>query len=293
MRRHGGQSDFDPFEGDLPENPAPVPSDHDAGSMHIPDHVVDRFFDRELTRSEATGLFESFRADPDAARRFVQTQRMLDALREPVRAPDLSRSILAKVDRRTPLLTRRGVRHLRLGRGAAAAALVALIAGAFVMQRLNPRIVEIASDEPRPLASLRSTMSLDAADAVNTLQQSAQAIEFTAARAVAPAQISAEASALVPVFPGSAQRFQPVAFVRARLVPDGLFPWRQRSPAPASPAEGGVAWVVPCGTAPAVGAARMGSASDAPCGSSLILIDLKAAPAELPRTPQGRNSGAN
>jgi len=264
------------FDGDWPENEAPLPSGHDAGSMRIPGHLVDRFFDREMTRAEASGMFETFRADPDAARRFVQTQRMLDALREPVKAPDLSRQILAEVDRRTPMLTRRGVRHVRLGRVAAAAALVAIIAGAFVAQRFNPGIVEVGSAEPRPLASLRSLVTQDAADAVNTLQQTARAVEFTASRAVTLTASPA---------PAPGERAAPAVFVRARLLPEALFPWRQQSEAPsASPA---VAWVVPCGTAP--GASAL-SDDERACGSKLILIDMKPASVQLPQAPRGRSN---
>ncbi|MFM9959059.1 MAG: hypothetical protein ACKVZJ_13420 [Phycisphaerales bacterium] len=289
MRRDGDQNEeLGMFEGESPENPAPLPPDHDAGSMHIPGHVIDRFFDRELTRREASGLFDAFRADPSAARRFVQTQRMLDALREPVRSPDLSRSILAKVDNQTPMLTRRGVRHVRWSRYAATAALVAIIAGAFITQRFSPQIVEVGGAEPRPLASLHATVSLDAADAVNTIQQTAEAIEFTASRAVNP---RAGASAQTAAAPQPAHAFQTVRFVRARMLPEVLFPWREHS---AAPDTGRVAWVVPCGTAPGAPAGS-GVAADGerwPCGSSIILIDIKNASADLPRTPQGRASFA-
>jgi len=277
----------DYFEGtandgrSLPEDPLTTHPSHDAGAAHIPDHLVDRFFDRELTRGESAGLFESFNADPESARRFVQTQRMIDALREPVRVPDLTRSILSKINEQTPdtpLLSRRGVRQVRVGRLAATAALVALIAGAFVMQRVNPNVVDFGVEPKSPLVSLRNTVAGDASDAMNTLVQTARAIEVTAASSVR-SNSHCEAREMVTL--------QPVSMVRARFVPENAFPWRHQSAAPeqSRALKNRVAWVVPCGSAPCdAGNGRSGPRA------GTFLIDV--AGADVPGSGAGRNPGS-
>lgn len=231
--------------GDIRDQ-APVPP-----MDRVPDHMVDRFFDRELTRAESAKLFDSLRADPEAARDLVQTQRALDALRRPVQTPDLSRAILAKVNGRTPLLTRRGVRHIRVGRLVSAAALVAVIAGAFVIQRQHPQIVHIGGTDLAPIAEIAMCMPADTSDAVHTIRQTAKAIRVTATAEVLPSRQDGRMfagkalhTAAVPGRPLSTE----AVFVRARLVPDSLFPWRQQSPPPSTGSEPErVAWVVPCG----------------------------------------------
>ena len=279
----------DQFEGtvddgrNLPEDPLTTHPSHDAGAAHIPDRLVDRFFNRELTRGESSGLFESFSSDPASARRFVQTQRMIDALREPVRSPDLTRSILSKINEQapvTPLLSRRGVRQVRVGRLAAAAALVALIAGAFVVQRLNPNVVDFGVEPRSPLASLRNTVTGDASDAMNTLLQTARAIEVTATSSVRGDSHRAS---------GEAAARQPVSMVRARFVPENAFPWRRQSAAPeqARTSRNRVAWVVPCGSAPCDGGAgRSGQRTGA------FLIDLTGTGSDVPGSGAGRNPGS-
>lgn len=263
-----GRDDFDTgnAESGLPEDPLVSHPSHDAGAAHIPDHIVDRFFDRELTRSEASGLFESFRADPASARKFVQTQRMLDTLKEPVRTPDFTRSILSRINEATPeapLLSRRGVRQIRFGRYAAAAALVALIGGAFVMQRISPNVVELGGSEPTPFGELRSTVTGDASDAMNTIRETAKAIERTASSTVLRG-VSAES--------GHELRFTAsttpttMMTIKARFVPEIAFPWRARSVSPTDTKS--VAWVVPCGAAPC-------DANRGTCmPQSLILVDV-------------------
>jgi hypothetical protein len=283
----GGRDDFDAVDG-LPEDPLLSHPSHDAGAAHIPDHIVDRFFDRELTRREASGLFDSFRADPASARRFVQTQRMLDALKEPVRTPDFTRSILSRIDQASPeapLLTRRGVRQVRVGRLAAAAALVMLVGGAFVVQRLNPNVVEFGVQPETPLGSLRSNMTGDATDAMNTLRQTARAIESTASSSVL-AGVSAETGRTIQfTAPGSAPT---MATIRARFLPEIVFPWRQRSVSPSTETVKSVAWVVPCGSAPCSSASR-GDGLNTTGSEGLIFVDLTG----LSNDSTGRTGGTS
>ncbi len=272
-----GRDDFDSVtpQDNLPDDPLLSHPSHDAGAAHIPDHIVDRFFDRELTRREATGLFESFRSDPSSARKFVQTQRMLDALKEPVRTPDFTRSILSRIDEASPaapLLTRRGVRQVRVGRYAAAAALVALIGGTYIAQRLNPNVVEIAGADPSPLGELRSTVAVDASDALNTIQQTRRAIEVTASSSMLRG-VSAESGQEMH-FVGTPAHGSMMT-IKARFVPDIAFPWRARSVPPSDTKS--VAWVVPCGAAPC------DAAPTAPCAPSLIFVDLA-------QPPEGRQT---
>lgn len=279
-----GRDQFDGFADQgrgIPEDPLTTHPSHDAGAAHIPGHLVDRFFDRELTRGESAGLFESFNADSASAKRFVQTQRMIDALREPVRAPDLTRSILSRMNEQspdTPLLSRRGVRQVRVGRFVAAAALVAIIAGAFVMQRVKPNVVDFGVEPKSPLISLRNTVAGDASDAMNTIVQTARAIEVTAASSV---------RANSPRDTRESMVLQPVSMMRARFVPENAFPWRHQSAAPEQgrSTKTRVPWVVPCGSAPCdAGTGRSGQRA------GMFLIDVTGT--ETPGSGAGRNPGS-
>ncbi len=230
----------------------------------IPDHLVDRFFDRELTRAESASLFEALRSDPAAAREIVGTQRAIDALRQPLKTPDLSRSILARVDRHSPLLTRRSVRHVRVGRLVSAACLLLIIAGAFIAQRTHPQVVNLGGERPAPVADLASNLSGDTADAVNTLRQTARAVTVTALSQASPASAAA----------GQASADPQSVFVRARFIPETLFPWRAQSGPPANEAIRHTAWIVPCSATGHCSAGTL-NASASGAGSQFILVDFK------------------
>lgn len=234
-----------------------VPGD-DHGPGRIPDHLVDRFFDRELTGAEASALFEQLAGSPGTARDMVRTQRALDALRRPVHAPDLSRSILDRVHRHSPLLTRRQVRHVRLGRLASAAALVLVIAGAFVMQRMHPRVAGLGLVPPSPMGELAASVPADATDAINTLRETARAVRVTT--------VSQTFSPRHHVGPA------PDLTMRARLIPDLVFPWRAQSTGPTET----TAWIVPCGT-PGEGCDWMKLSPTSSMPGPLLLIDAEGA----------------
>lgn len=231
-------------------NPPPDHRGHDLGPGKIPDHLVDQFFDGELSRNETSRLFSSLSADAEAARDLVRTQRAIDALRQPVRAPDLSRAILAKVNERRPLMTRRSVRRVHAGRLMGALAFVGVVAGAFLLQRFSPQVTRLGAEQPAPLANLSAGFAEDTADALTTVRLTAQAIGTTAASAL-PTPAATDAT------------------LRARLVPDVAFPWRHRSAQPSD-----VAWIVPCGAAPCE------APRNSPPGA-FILIDVRADTANM------------
>lgn len=239
-------------------NPFPDPArQDDLGPGKIPDHLVDQFFDGELSRDESSRLFSALSADAAAARDLVRTQRAIDALRQPVRTPDLSRAILARVNERRPLLTRRSVRRVHAGRLAAALAFLGVVAGAFLVQRFSPQVTRLGPDQPAPLANLSAGFAEDTAEALTTMRLTAQAIGTTAVSALPSSGASEPAN------------------LRARLIPDLAFPWRQQSGQPSD-----VAWIVPCGAAPCE------APRSTPPGA-FILIDVRADTA-TPQSGAGR-----
>lgn len=130
----------------------------------IPDELVDAFFDRELPLNESSRLFSSLRNDPAKAREIVGTQRALDALRQPVKAPDLSSKILAEVGRKKGWLSSQQRRTLSFGRVATAAALLLMVSGVFVLQRVAPQFTE-SGTRPAPIHELSAAVPADTAGA--------------------------------------------------------------------------------------------------------------------------------
>lgn len=141
--------------------------DPDLGAR-IPDELVDAFFDRELPLDQSSSLFSSLRNDPAKAREIVGTQRAIDALRQPPKSPDFSANILAEVGRRKGWLNGRERRKISFGRVATAAALLLMVGGAFVMQRVAPQFTEPGS-RPAPIHDLTAAVPVETAGAGRTV----------------------------------------------------------------------------------------------------------------------------
>lgn len=133
--------------------------DHDAPES-IPDALIDAFFDEELPREKSAAFFAALRRDGRAARDVAWTQRALDALRRPVRSPDLTRAVLSKVGRKRGWVSESDRLWIRVARYSVAAVVLLTVAGVFVIERVLPRSA-IMGDEAA-LTELAASMPDDA-----------------------------------------------------------------------------------------------------------------------------------
>jgi hypothetical protein len=109
-----------------------------------PADPLDAFFDGELDEAGARRLFSALRADVRAAEDFVQTQRVVAAVREPVEGPDVSDAVLERLERSGVVRSR--PRWRWLGGGGRLAASVGLIMGVgaiVLLDRLTPAPVTV------------------------------------------------------------------------------------------------------------------------------------------------------
>lgn len=256
-----------------------LPQKHRTGERGIPEHVVDAFFDRELSHSDRERFMKALGRDRTTAGDVVRTQRALNALRQPVNTPDLSRAILNDVARKTPLLTRRSVRHVRWTRVAAMAALVAIVGGAFVTQRLNPAITSIGETPAQPIGTLATALPLDTEQAMNTLRQTADGVRSSTIDRALIITVRAEAS--------RAPRPMNVASILPRMeqnpVPDDLVYAQPRGWTPHA-----INWSsgesLGCGTAVGCGPSSTGNG---PLSATLLFVDAVPPAGELGRQVLG------
>jgi len=117
------------------------------------DALLNAFFDKELGADESGDLFKGLRKSPKKAREFAATRRMVEDLRAPVHAPDLTRDILAAVHQRRPWLRDRDVWGVRLGRLGLVAALLLVLGGVLLQRRATPD-APVWNAGPAPLTEL-------------------------------------------------------------------------------------------------------------------------------------------
>ncbi len=96
------------------------------------------------------------------------TRRAIDALATPVPAPDLTGSILARVERERGWLDRRDRRRVWVARIAAGIALVLAGGGVFLAHRVAPNVA--ATAEPTPVAELVDAVPVEASRALSELE---------------------------------------------------------------------------------------------------------------------------
>ncbi|MBL0920556.1 MAG: hypothetical protein IBJ10_00325 [Phycisphaerales bacterium] len=136
-------------------------------SERVPDELIDAFFDGDLDDSGKRSLFDGLRNDPVAAERFARTMFVVESMRRPVEtscelpAPDFTGSVLAEIDRRRRWMPARARRFVAFGRFAAAASLLLILGGAFVVRRANPDAVMLA-ERPAPLTHVMEVSRLEA-----------------------------------------------------------------------------------------------------------------------------------
>lgn len=119
---------------------------------HIPDDLIDAFFDGELDDRAASDLFSQLPKDPARYEQVAKTQRMISLLADQEQAPDLTRNILREVDRRRGFLSTNMRRFVRIGRLAAAAVVLLAFLGIAAAQRYSPDTFRM-KDQPHPVAS--------------------------------------------------------------------------------------------------------------------------------------------
>lgn len=137
---------------------------------HPVDALVDRYLDGELQPQDSRALFDALDRDRTRARELYAMQAMIQELGEPVRGHDFSKSILARVHGRKPLLERSGMRLVTVGRIAAAVALLASAAGVFTLVRFVPGVQSPGVEQPRDIGNLASALCAEAPAAIGQIQ---------------------------------------------------------------------------------------------------------------------------
>ncbi len=107
-------------------------------ASHQLEELLNAYFDRELPPEEEAALARLLEQDARAARFFGESESAIDALRSPVKAPDLSSRILTEVGRRRGWLGARLQRFVAVGRVAIAACLLLALAVTLTAKRFAP-----------------------------------------------------------------------------------------------------------------------------------------------------------
>lgn len=134
-------------------NRVPDGGDEASRSGGIPDELVDRFFDDELSEQDRRAFLQSLPADLARCEDVAKTRRAIDLLRAAsVPAPDLTGRIIATVDARRGFASRRVRRMARMVRLGLAAGVV-LFAGAIAaVERVAPDATRLVP-APTPLTT--------------------------------------------------------------------------------------------------------------------------------------------
>jgi hypothetical protein len=106
---------------------------------------LDAMLDRELTDADRAAFLAASSPHADKRRDILETTRAVSMLRDPVAAPDLSASIMARVEHTRPLLSTRVAQWVRPSRVAMVAAGVAV---ALTLIGFRGAIVRAESDAP-------------------------------------------------------------------------------------------------------------------------------------------------
>lgn len=154
------------------------------GPGRVPDELIDAVLDGSVDIERSRQLFKRLSTSPEAAREVASTQRAIDALRSPVRSPDLSGRVLGELARRHGFMTPAMRRHVWMRRVAAAAALLVVVGGAFAVQRFVPEaanlmpkatpVSDVVASVPEPTAQIAGfktqiTCGLDELASLSTL----------------------------------------------------------------------------------------------------------------------------
>lgn len=182
-----------------PDDAHPAGRDLDHPEPPIPDELVDEVLDGDPQNPLPAALFAALRRSPGAQRDLDAAERALDALRltpEPASSPtpDLSLRILAEVDRRRGLFSRRGLRCVWLARAAAAAALALAAAALYTLQSRAPDLVSV-TPSPTPISGVVTAMPGNPTEALGSMRLAVDSLREAVARPVAETAPSAAWSA--------------------------------------------------------------------------------------------------
>lgn len=170
-----------------------------------PDELIDAYFDRELPARTDALLAKLIQTDPVAAALFAQSEKTIEAIRQPIDAPDLSTQILAEVGRRRGWIGARVQRLVSVGRVAVAATILLALAVTLTVRRLAPDAV-IFPATPTPIADVTDCAASDANCNVS---------EFLAAMDQVGASI--RLNEVRRALPGASARAMQASFVRMQM----------------------------------------------------------------------------
>jgi hypothetical protein len=141
----------------------------------IPQYLVDAYFDHELDEGTRERLYRSMLADPRQAGLMQRMQRAIGRLRESVDAPDLTGSIMARVEARRPFLPNRQRRMVSAGRLAAAACVLIAVSGVALTRRWWPGALDLVTRE-RPVSAVVDAGRADAESGARNLAATLSAV---------------------------------------------------------------------------------------------------------------------
>jgi hypothetical protein len=153
-----------------------VIAEFEAGQA-IPDDLVDAFLDGEVAPERQGALFSALRREPEAHVRLDETERIIDAMRDSERVPDLTGKILGEVHRRRTLLDCAGLRRVSLARWSMAACLIMGVTVFFIVRRSAPEATSLTpvsapiNDLVRALPGETSGAIIAARSALNSVRQ--------------------------------------------------------------------------------------------------------------------------
>jgi len=165
-------------------------SQPDNQNASTPHPSVDAYFDRELTPDSIESLLGSLDRSPGQRQQFDDTQSLLDDLRTPMAAPDVSGRILGEVGDRRGWLSTGQRRLVSGGRLATAACLLLVVTGLLVVRRNNPEVFR-AADNTGPVSEIVDAGGSEAGAGFRAIGEGLRSIEIRCQSTVAMAADSA------------------------------------------------------------------------------------------------------
>ncbi len=141
-------------------------AEHPGASANAMEARIDQMLDGQLNHQQMRAAYDEIRACPDARNELASLRLTVAQLRSPVEHPDLTESILYRVNARQRFLPRRAQRFVWLSRLAVAAGLVVAVGLTALTQRTHPELLA-------PSSSVRSTGQHAVANPVTNVVQSA------------------------------------------------------------------------------------------------------------------------
>jgi len=151
-----------PFDANQPIDPR----DDRAMPPSIPDDLIDSICDGDMPRSKMRDALDSLHLERNTVSDYHWTADALDALRADTSTPDMSEIILARTGMQRSWLSAVMRRKMVIGRIVGVAAVLTLIAGAFMIQRATP---ETFTNEPTPVRELATAVPSDAIHAASII----------------------------------------------------------------------------------------------------------------------------